>query len=86
MTIIHKITVSLIFAVLVLATAPLFSEQDTDNTAILILNEKIFGKITILDEDKDLVVELTKQVGRKFELGLDEGEYLIINIILTCLS
>jgi hypothetical protein len=80
MTIIPKISVSLIFAVLVLATVPLFSEQDTDNSAILILNEKIFGKITILDEDKELVVELTKQVGRKFELGLDEGEYLIINI------
>ena len=48
--------------------------------AILVLKEEIFGKITIFDEEKGLVVELTKQVGRKLELGLDEGDYLIVNI------
>ncbi len=41
--------------------------------------EEIFGKITIFDEEKDLVVELTKQVGRKLELPketllADEGQ------------
>ena len=80
MTIKHKISISLLCAVLVLMACPLFSAQDTDTTAVLIINEGIFGKITILDEGEDLVIELTKQVGRKIELGLDEGEYLIINI------
>jgi hypothetical protein len=80
MTIKHKITISFLSAVLVLTACPLFSSQDTDTTAILVLNEGIFGKITILDEGEDLVVELTKQIGRKVELGLEEGDYLIINI------
>ncbi|MGD8538452.1 MAG: hypothetical protein PVI66_07025 [Candidatus Aminicenantes bacterium] len=80
MTIKHKITISLLCACLVLMAGPLFSLQDSDTTAILVLNEGIFGKITILDEDEDLVVELTKQVGRKVELGLEEGDYLIINV------
>jgi hypothetical protein len=80
MTIKQRITIPLLSAVLILIACPLFSYQGTDTTAILILNEGIFGKITILDEGEDLVVELTKQVGRKIELGLDEGVYLIINV------
>lgn len=80
MTIKHKITISLLCAVLVFMAGPLFSSQDTDTTAILVLDEGIFGKITILDKDENLVVKLTKQVGRKIELGLEEGDYLIINV------
>ncbi|MGD9346414.1 MAG: hypothetical protein PVH84_11155 [Candidatus Aminicenantes bacterium] len=80
MTIKHKILMSFLSGIIVLMACPLFSAQSTDTTAILILKEGIFGQITILDESEDLVVELTKQVGRKVELGLDEGEYLVINI------
>lgn len=80
MTIKHKITMSFFSAVLVLTACPLFSAQATDTTALLILKEEIFGKITILDKSENLVVELTKKVGRKVELGLEEGEYLVINI------
>jgi hypothetical protein len=76
----HTIAIILLSAVIILITKPLYSSAATDATAILVFNEEIFGKITIFDEDKDLVVELTKKVGRKFELGLDEGEYLIVNI------
>lgn len=80
MTIKQRMTIPLLSAVLILTACPLFPIQGTDTTAVLILKEGIFGKITILDEGEDLVVELTKQVGRKVELGLDEGEYLIINV------
>jgi hypothetical protein len=80
MTIKHKIFITFLCVVLVLMACPLFSVQATDTKAILIFNEGIFGKITIFDEGEDLVIELTKRVGRKVELGLDEGEYLIINI------
>ena len=76
----HKIVITLLSAVFILIANPLYSAVATDTTAILVLKEEIFGKITIFDEDKDLVVELTKQVGRNLELGLDEGEYLIVNI------
>ena len=54
MTIKQRITVSLVAAVLVLMAYPLFSGPAMDNTGILILNEEIFGKITIYDEDEDL--------------------------------
>lgn len=80
MTIKQRMTIPLVSAVLILIACPLFSAQGTDTTAVLILDEGIFGKVTILDEGEDLVVELTKQAGRKIELGLDEGEYLIINV------
>jgi hypothetical protein len=80
MTIKHKIAITLLSAVLILITNPLYSAAAPDDVAILILNEEIFGKITIFDEDEDLVVELTKLVGRKLELGLEEGDYLIVNI------
>jgi len=80
MTIKAKIWMSFLSFVLMFTACPLFSAVSTDTTAILILKEGIFGKITILDESEDLVVELTKQVGRKIELGLDEGEYLVINV------
>jgi hypothetical protein len=76
----HKIVITLLSVVIILITNPLYSSAATDDTAILVLNEEIFGKITIFDEDEDLVVVLTKQVGRKLELGLDGGEYLIVNI------
>jgi hypothetical protein len=76
----HTFTISLLSAVLVLLACPFYSTAATDTAAILVLNEEIFGKITIFDEDEDLVVELTKPVGRRIELGLEEGEYLIVNI------
>ncbi len=78
MNIKHLIFLLIVF--LVLVTFPLDAAHSSDHSAILVFNEEIFGKITILDEGEDLVVELTKPVGRKIEIGLDTGEYLIINI------
>jgi uncharacterized caspase-like protein len=49
-------------------------------SVILTLGEEIFGQIFIHDRDDRLVVELTKPPGRKIELGLEEGEYRVINI------
>ena len=49
-------------------------------SVILALGEEIFGQIFIHDRDDRLVVELTKPAGRKIELGLEEGEYRVINI------
>jgi hypothetical protein len=49
-------------------------------SVLLVLTEDIEGKIFIHDADGHLVVELTKPLGRPVELGLEEGEYRIINI------
>jgi hypothetical protein len=76
----HKITITLLSAVLIFMAIPSYSAAAKESTAILVLQKDIFGKITIFDEEKDLVVELTKRVGRILELGLDEGDYLIVNI------
>jgi hypothetical protein len=45
-----------------------------------VLGEDIFGQLFIHDKNDRLVVELTKPAGRKIELGLEEGEYRVINI------
>lgn len=75
----QQIALAFFSALFILMTSPLYSAAVTDSTAILVLNEEIFGKITIYDSDEDLVVKLTKQVGRTLELGLEEGDYLIVN-------
>ncbi len=49
-------------------------------SAILVLGDEIFGQIFIHDREDRLVVELTKPPGRKIELGLEQGEYRVINI------
>lgn len=49
-------------------------------SVILVLGEEIFGQLFIHDSDDRLVVELTKPPGRTIELGLEEGEYRVINI------
>lgn len=50
-------------------------------SALLVLEPEISGRIFIHDRNNLLVVELTKLAGRKIELGLEEGEYRVINII-----
>lgn len=50
-------------------------------SAILVLEPEISGRIFIHDQKNSLVVELTKPVGRKIELGLEEGEYRVINLL-----
>jgi hypothetical protein len=50
-------------------------------SAILFLPPEISGRIFIHDKKNSLVVELTKPPGRKIELGLDEGEYRVINLL-----
>lgn len=49
-------------------------------SVILVLGEDIFGQLFIHDKDDRLVVELTKAPGRRVELGLEAGEYRVINI------
>jgi hypothetical protein len=49
-------------------------------SVILVLGEDIFGQLFIHGRDDRLVVELTKPPGRKIELGLEKGEYRVINI------
>lgn len=50
------------------------------SAALLILNEDISGKIFIHDKNDFLVIELTKLLDQTIVLGLEEGEYRIINI------
>ena len=49
-------------------------------SAILVLEPEISGRIFIHDQKNSLVVELTKPLGRKIELGLEEGTYRVINL------
>ncbi len=49
--------------------------------ALLVLLPDLVGNIFIHDKNNLLVVELTKPLGRRIELGLEEGKYRIINII-----
>ncbi|MGD2294934.1 MAG: caspase family protein [Candidatus Aminicenantes bacterium] len=50
-------------------------------SAVLVLLPDILGNIFIHDQNDLLVVEMTKPIGRRIELGLDEGSYRIINIV-----
>jgi hypothetical protein len=50
-------------------------------SAILVLSPEISGRIFIHDKKNSLVVELSKPAGRSIELGLDEGEYRVINLL-----
>jgi hypothetical protein len=47
---------------------------------LLTLDEELAGKLFIHNNDDILVVELSKQKGRKIRLGLEEGKYKIINL------
>jgi hypothetical protein len=50
------------------------------STAVLVLKEDVAGQIYIHNKDNVLVVELKKLAGREVSLGLDAGDYRIINI------
>jgi hypothetical protein len=47
---------------------------------LLVFEKDLAGKLFIHDEEDILVVELTKSKGRRIELGLEEGEYRVINL------
>ncbi len=49
-------------------------------SAILSLEPELSGRIFIHDRNNSLVVELTKPLGRRIELGLETGEYRVINL------
>lgn len=51
------------------------------SSAILVLSPDISGRIFIHDKKNSLVVELSKTAGRSIELGLEEGEYRVVNIL-----
>ena len=55
-------------------------EEVTETEAVLILSDEIAGHLYIRDWEDMLVVEMNKPCGSKFELRLDEGEYVVINI------
>lgn len=48
--------------------------------AVLVLTDEISGNIFIRDREDRLVVELNKPCGNRVEVGLDEGEYTVVNI------
>ncbi len=50
-------------------------------SAILVLEAELSGRIFIHDRNNSLVVELTKPLGRRIELGLETGEYRVINLL-----
>ena len=50
------------------------------SSAVLVLKEALGGKIYIHNKDNVLVVELNKLAGREIAIGLEAGEYRIINI------
>ncbi|MFC2160474.1 caspase domain-containing protein [Acidobacteriota bacterium] len=51
-----------------------------ESSAVLVLNEDIDGKFYIHNKDNVLIVELEKKAGRKISIGLNEGDYRIINL------
>lgn len=51
-----------------------------EGQALLVFEEGLAGKLFIHDAKDILVVELSKQRGRKIELGLEEGEYRVVNV------
>ncbi len=51
------------------------------SSAFVIFNADISGKIFIHDLENLLVVELSKPIGQEIELGLEEGQYTITNIV-----
>lgn len=50
------------------------------SSAVLVLKRDIFGKIFIHNKENALIVELTKPFGRDIELGLEKGNFRVINI------
>ena len=50
-------------------------------SAILVLEAELSGRIFVHDRNNSLVVELTKPLGRRIELGLEAGEYRVVNIL-----
>jgi hypothetical protein len=50
------------------------------STAVLVLKKDITGKIYIHNQENVLVVELKKSAGREISIGLEAGNYRIINI------
>jgi hypothetical protein len=55
-------------------------EDVQKDRAVLVLSDEISGRIYIRDRKDIMVVELDKPYGKDIELGLDVGEYMLINI------
>ena len=51
-----------------------------ESPAVLVLTDELSGNIFIRDREGKLVVELNKPLGNRVEVGLDEGEYTVVNI------
>ncbi len=49
-------------------------------STLLEIGEGVSGKLFIRDNQEKLVVELNKPLGRRLELGLEKGDYKIMNI------
>jgi hypothetical protein len=50
------------------------------SSALLVLEKPLAGRLFIHDQNDRLVVELTKPAGREVFLGLEPGEYRLVNI------
>ena len=55
-------------------------ENIPEAAAVLVLSDEISGPIFIRDRKDLLVVELNKPCGSTIELGLDMGQYVVVNI------
>jgi len=75
------LSVSVFLLAMIFTGSNLSASDIQRNSANLILSSDISGKIIIHDWNDELVVELSKPFGKKVELGLEEGEYRIANII-----
>jgi hypothetical protein len=62
-----------------LISAPAIENVQKDK-AVLVLSDEISGRIYVRDREDILVVELDKPYGKKIELSLDVGEYVLLNI------
>jgi hypothetical protein len=62
-----------------LISAPAIENVQKDK-AVLVLSDEITGRIYVRNWEDILVVELDKPYGKRIELGLDKGKYVLTNI------
>ena len=75
------LSISMCFLVIVLTSGSLFASGIQRSSTVLVLGKDISGKIFIRDRNDELVVELARPLGKMIELGLEEGEYKIVNVM-----
>lgn len=49
------------------------------SSSIMVISKDISGRLSIRDRDDNLIVELKKSPGRDIQIGLEDGDYTILN-------